>query len=104
MEEYVEHNSMVPNGKESFRQFVQGRINAMPDLKWEPIFPCIASGDQVWSYRRYIGTFKNDWMGMKANNKKIVLIAFDIIRVENGKIAEHWDVMDRTATLDQMTT
>ena len=101
-EEYIQHNPMVKSGREPFRDFIKGWLNAMPNLKWEPILPPLASGDQVWAYGKFTGTFKNDWIGIPANNKKIEFTAVDIVRIENGKIAEHWDVMDLKTMFEQM--
>ncbi len=101
-EEYIQHNPMVESGIESFKGFMEGWINAIPDLKWEPVLPSVASGDKVWAYGKYTGTFKNDWMGIAANNNHIEFTAVDIIRVENGKLAEHWDVMDLKTMFEQM--
>ena len=95
---------MVKSGREPFREFIKSWLNAMPDLKWKPIFLPVASGDQVWAYGKYSGTFKNDWMEMKANNKRIEFTAVDIVRIENRKIAEHWDVMDLKTMFEQMGT
>lgn len=103
-EEYIQHNPMIKSGREPFKQFAKGWLDAMPDLEWQPIIPLVTSGDQVWAYGKYSGTFKNDWMGMKANNRKIEFTAVDIVRIENRKIAEHWDVMDLKTMLEQMGT
>jgi len=62
----------------------------------------VGSGDQVWAYGKYTGTFKNDWMGIKANGKSISFTAVDIFRVEKGRIAEHWDAADLKTMFDQM--
>ncbi|MGD0645933.1 MAG: ester cyclase [Candidatus Bathyarchaeia archaeon] len=101
-EGYIQHNPMVKTGREPFKEFAKGWINAMPDLKWEPILQPVGSEDQVWAYGKYTGTFQHDWMGIKANGKKIAFTAVDIVRVEKGKIAEHWDVMDLKTMFDQM--
>jgi len=101
-EEYIQHNPMIKSGREAFKEFMKGWINAMPDLKWELILAPIARGDKVWAYGKYSGTFKNDWFGMPANNQKIEFTAVYIMRVENGKIAEHWDVMDLKTMFKQM--
>jgi predicted SnoaL-like aldol condensation-catalyzing enzyme len=101
-EDYIQHNPMIESGREPFREFMQGWLKAMPDLTWEPILQPVASGDQVWAYGKYSGTFKNNWLGVKANNKKIEFTAVDMVRVENGKIAEHWDVMDLDSLFEQM--
>jgi predicted SnoaL-like aldol condensation-catalyzing enzyme len=101
-ENYIQHNQMVKNGKEPFREFIKGWLNAMPDLKWEPILQPVAFENQVWAYGKYTGTFKKDWMGLKANNKTISFTAVDIVQVKNAKIAEHWDVMDLKTMFEQM--
>ena len=54
--------------------------NLPADFKYEPGL-VVADGDYVIIHGRYIG-----W-GSKP------LVAVDIFRVANGKIAEHWDVM-----------
>jgi predicted SnoaL-like aldol condensation-catalyzing enzyme len=102
-ESYIQHNPLIESGREPFKEFVKGWINAMPDLKWEPVLPPVASGDQVWAFGRYTGTFKNDWLGLKANNKKVSFTAVDIVRVEKDKLVEHWDVMDLKTMFEQMS-
>jgi predicted SnoaL-like aldol condensation-catalyzing enzyme len=101
-ESYIQHNPLAKSGREEFKKFFQQWINATPGLKWEPILQPVGSGDQVWVYGKYTGTFKNDWMGMKANGKRISFAAVDIFRVEKGSIAEHWDVVDYKTLFDQM--
>ncbi len=102
-EEYIQHNPMIKSGRESFKEFMKGWLNAMPDLKWEPILAPNTKGDQVWVYGKYTGTFQNDWMGVPANDKEISFTAVDIVRVEDGKLAEHWDVMDLKTMFEQMS-
>jgi predicted SnoaL-like aldol condensation-catalyzing enzyme len=102
-DDYIQHNTMIKSGREPFREFMQGWLKAMPDLKWEPILLPVASGNQVWAYGKYSGTFENDWLGAKANNKPGVY-GVDIVRVENGKLSEHWDVMDLETLFEQMNS
>ncbi len=101
--DYIQHNPMIESGIEPFKKFMQGWISAIPDLKWEPIIPPMASDDQVWAYGKYTGTFKNDWIGIPSNNKEISFTAVDIVRIENERIAEHWDVMDLKTMFEQMS-
>lgn len=101
-EDYVEHNPMIGRDRKAFKEFVKGWLAAIPDLSWDPILAPVASYDQVWTYGRYSGTFSNDWMGMPANGKQVDFTAMDVIRVEDGKIVEHWDVMDLKTLFDQM--
>ena len=76
-EDYVQHNPAIPNG----RAAIPGLIaNLSKDFSYEPGM-VVAEEDLVMVHGRYVG-----W-GPKP------MIAVDIFRVANGKLAEHWDVM-----------
>ena len=76
-DDYVQHNPQIPNGTAAIKALLQG----LPaDFMYEPGL-AIAQGDFVFVHGRYLG-----W-GPKP------MIAVDIFRVEDGKIVEHWDVM-----------
>jgi len=67
-------------GHESFAA-IKALLGKLPaDFKYEPGL-VLADGDYVTIHGRYLG-----W-GHKT------MVAVDIFRVANGKIAEHWDVM-----------
>jgi predicted SnoaL-like aldol condensation-catalyzing enzyme len=75
--DYQQHNPTIPNGTAAIKA-VLGNLPA--GFKYEPGL-VVAEGDYVAIHGRYIG-----W-GPKP------MVAVDIFRVANGKIAEHWDVM-----------
>ncbi|MES2948529.1 MAG: nuclear transport factor 2 family protein [Pseudomonadota bacterium] len=74
---YVQHNPAVPNGSAVLKGWV-GSLG--PDFKYEPGM-VVAEGDLVMLHGRYTG------MGPKA------MVGVDIFRLANGKIVEHWDVL-----------
>lgn len=76
-ENYVQHNPQIPNGTSAIKALLK---NLPADFKYEPGL-MVAEGDYVTIHGRYFG-----W-GPKP------MIAVDIFRVANGKITEHWDVM-----------
>ncbi|WP_395703041.1 nuclear transport factor 2 family protein [Aquabacterium sp.] len=80
--DYIQHNPMMGDGTEAVKQFVEklGLLNA-PKFKVE-FLRVAAEGDLVFLQTRQ----------PKAGNAPEMVIV-DIFRVENGKIAEHWDVM-----------
>lgn len=79
---YIQHNPAVPNGSE----VLKGWIGSLPpDFKYEPGM-AVAEGDYVMMHGRYSG------MGPK------VMIGVDIFRLANGKIVEHWDVLQEETT------
>src|ERR1700752_5249969 len=74
--DYVQHNPLIANGPSAIATL----IPTLKDLSYE-IGMVVAEGDLVMVHGRYVG-----W-GPKP------LVAVDIFKVKNGKVVEHWDVM-----------
>ena len=92
-EDYIQHNPLVGKGRKGFQDFFEAWFKASPDFKFE-LKQIVSEGDKVWAYGTYSGTHKGDWLGIPATGKSYKFDAVDIFRVEDGKLAEHWDVMD----------
>ncbi|MDB5824023.1 MAG: nuclear transport factor 2 family protein [Herminiimonas sp.] len=76
-ENYIQHNPLIPNGRDA----IPAMIAALPsDFSYTPGMMA-ADGSIVMIHGRYVG-----W-GPKP------MVAVDIFRVENGLLAEHWDVL-----------
>jgi predicted SnoaL-like aldol condensation-catalyzing enzyme len=80
-ERYIQHNPNVPTGKAGFLQAIPGFYKMFPDLKWE-LKRIFGEGDFVIVHSHY--TFTKEGRG-----SAIV----DIFRIKDGKVDEHWDVM-----------
>lgn len=78
---YIQHNPQAPDGPEAFIAFVRGFAGQAPGLNIE-IKRVIAEGDLVMTHG--LITTSPDDRGMAA---------VDIFRLEDGKIVEHWDVV-----------
>lgn len=74
---YIQHNPLVPNGSDVLKGFVS---SFAPGFKYEPGM-VVAEGDLVMMHGRYTG------IGPKA------MIGVDIFRLADGKIVEHWDIL-----------
>ncbi|MET0340936.1 MAG: nuclear transport factor 2 family protein [Polyangiales bacterium] len=83
-ERYTQHNPLVPDGAASAIGFFVPFFKANPNARSE-IKRVAADGDLVWLHvhARQDVTDPND------RGRAIV----DIFRVENGKVVEHWDVI-----------
>ena len=80
---YIQHSAHIPPGREG----VFGLIKSLPPtLKYEH-GTIAAEGNFVMVH----GRFSN--FGLPAN-----WIAADIVRIENGMLAEHWDVIEDEVT------
>ncbi|MGB8347131.1 MAG: ester cyclase [Ktedonobacteraceae bacterium] len=62
----------------------------------------LAEGDEVTIRIRLIGTHRDTFMGVPATGKQITIVAIDILRLVDGKVAEHWGVMDTYGALQQL--
>jgi predicted ester cyclase len=51
----------------------------------------------VVSRVQWTGTQDGPYQGRPATGNKLVFSTADFFRIENGKIAEHWDVVDTLA-------
>jgi len=92
-EDYIQHNPLVPQGRDGFQGFFEDVFRAIPDWKHD-LKNLIANGDFVWVYGTYSGTQTGEWLGIPASGKTFAFDAVDIFRLEDGRLAEHWDVMD----------
>jgi predicted SnoaL-like aldol condensation-catalyzing enzyme len=80
-ESYVQHSQLVPAG----RQGLFDLVRTLPDARFEYDMVS-AKGDLVWIHSRYTNSAR-----------PTALIGVDIMRIENGKLAEHWDVLQDEA-------
>jgi pimeloyl-ACP methyl ester carboxylesterase/predicted SnoaL-like aldol condensation-catalyzing enzyme len=81
--DYIQHSAHVPPGRDGLFNMVR----AAPDtLKYEN-HVTVASGDFVVAHGRFSG-----------NGRPIAWIAADVVRIVDGRLAEHWDVLQDEAT------
>ena len=63
----------------------------------------VADGDLLIAHGSWTGTHTGDFMGIPATNNTIANVEYiDIIRFENGKAAEHWEVSDNLGMMTQL--
>ncbi len=80
---YIQHSAHIPPGRDGLFNLVR----SMPaSLKYEPGL-IVAENDYVIVHGRFSGTGRpRNW------------IAADVVRVADGVLAEHWDVLQDEAT------
>jgi steroid delta-isomerase-like uncharacterized protein len=102
-EDIVDHEAPpeLPQGVEGVKAFVQMFRTAFPDLK-VTIEDAFESGDRAVSRTRWTGTHQGEFMGIPASGKAIDIEPIDIIRVADGKCAEHWGTTDNLALMQQI--
>jgi steroid delta-isomerase-like uncharacterized protein len=90
---YVEHNTNLPPGRDGRWGFVSKVITAFPDYHAE-VQEVIAEGDRVVARVQFTGTQDGPYEGRPPTHNKLAFTTADFFRFENGKIAEHWDVVN----------
>jgi predicted SnoaL-like aldol condensation-catalyzing enzyme len=80
---YIQHSAHIAPGRDGLFNLVQ---SLPPTLQYEP-GTIVAEGDFVIVHGRFSG------FGQPVN-----WIAADILRIENGRLVEHWDVIQDEAT------
>jgi predicted ester cyclase len=93
---FIEHNPHLPQGLAGRKQFVTTVLAGFSDYHGE-IQEILAEGDKVVTRMQWTGTQDGPYDGRPATGNKLVFSTADYFRIENGKIAEHWDVVDLLA-------
>jgi len=89
------------NNKDSLNVVIKSFNTAFPDWKGEH-FMAAADGDYVYVYGDWSGTFKNDYMGMKATGKKLKVKDVDIFKFnDKGQIVEHRSIQNWSSMMSQ---
>jgi len=85
--DYIQHNPNVPTGLTGFMDTFRARFAQAvpPDYKRE-LLNVIGEDDMIVIYVR------QEWTGRDGKHRQA--LGFDMFRVQDGKIAEHWDADD----------
>jgi predicted SnoaL-like aldol condensation-catalyzing enzyme len=101
-DDYIQHNPDAAQGKKGFLEFFKTIFAAMPDFKYT-IKMMVAEGDIVMAYCTSSGIHTGGALLQKeATGNKLKYDAVDIFRIQDGKIAEHWDVADSFKLFSQL--
>ncbi len=80
---YIQHSAHIAPGREGLFELIR---SLPPELRYENQL-IVAEGDYVIAHGRFSGS-----------GRPRAWIAADIVRFEDGKLAEHWDVLQDEAT------
>jgi steroid delta-isomerase-like uncharacterized protein len=103
-DDFVEHEvtpGLAPT-KAGVKDFFRMQRAAFPDMRMvaEDV---IASGDKVVARVRYTGTNQGAFMGMPATGKRVDVQLMDMFLFgDDGRVREHWGVMDALALMQQI--
>jgi predicted ester cyclase len=100
----VEHQDFGPGhapGADGVRAVIASLRRAFSDFHLA-IEDLVVDGDKAWVRMRATGTNDGSFMGHPPTGGRIRTDVFDVIRVRDGRMVEHWGVPDRLGTLFQL--
>lgn len=100
--DYVEHDPLPGQGEG--REGVLDRFSILvgalaPHFTVEDV---IAEGDRVVVRWTNAGTHVGEFAGIPATGRTFQIAGIDIHRIEDGRLAEHWHVVDQLSMLGQL--
>jgi steroid delta-isomerase-like uncharacterized protein len=101
-QQYVEHDPLPGQG--TGRDGVMDRFSMIvgglaPHFTVEDV---VAEGDKVVVRWTNAGTHVAEFAGIPATGRSFTIAGIDIYRVANGRICEHWHVIDQLSMLGQL--
>jgi predicted ester cyclase len=91
----------IPAGREGIKAIASALRKGFPDLAYKVDLQ-IAEGDFVAGYVTVSGTHTGEAFGMPATGKHAEWTESHIVKLVNGKITEHWGVIDQLGMLRQL--
>jgi predicted ester cyclase len=62
----------------------------------------IAEGDMVATYKSFTGTHQGEFLGVPPTGRRATIRVMDFVRVRDGKIVDHWNVLDIAGLMQQL--
>jgi predicted ester cyclase len=100
-ENYIQHSGRSPNGLAAQIENFRGIFGRMPDVQAK-VEDRIIAGDKVVARMTFSATHTQPLQGIAPTGRRFTLRTIDIWRVENGKFAEHWDIVDALGLQKQL--
>jgi steroid delta-isomerase-like uncharacterized protein len=109
VEEYVhadvvdhEHRTGMPEGAEGVRAVFAAIRQGFPDHDAQVVH-LVGEGDLVATYKTLTGTNTGEFFGMPPTGKRATIRVMDFVRYEDGKVAEHWGMVDLAGLQAQLS-
>lgn len=98
---YVRYTPTAQLDREGQKQRIAGFRRAFPDLHVD-VDRILAEGDHVAVRMITHGTHQGPLLGVAPTGKHVTISATDIVRVDHGKVVEHWGNLDELGLLQQL--
>lgn len=100
--DYIQHNPLVPEGRQGLIDFIPVIYQTMPDARFV-LHDVFATKDRVVTRWTWTGTLTGPgFLGIEPRGQKVEFDALDLWTVKDGQLYEHWDQFDWPRALVQL--
>jgi steroid delta-isomerase-like uncharacterized protein len=101
--DFVDHSPFpgVAPDREGVKRLFAALHVAFPDLR-ATIHDQLAEGDRVATRKTFRGTHRGEFLGISPTGRAVTFDVIDVVRIDKGRIAEHWNVVDLMGLLQQI--
>jgi steroid delta-isomerase-like uncharacterized protein len=101
--DFVNHAEVpgLPTGREGVKALF-GAFHQIFEGFHVVIHAQIADGDRVATHKTFHGRHVAEFFGVPASGNEVEFDVVDIVRLEDGKLAEHWNVVDIPTLMRQI--
>lgn len=102
-DDFVDHEEFpgLDPTKGGVKRFFAMLRSAFPDLHME-VREMLADDDLVSVRVIVTGTHEGDFMGMPSSGRRIEVQIFDMLRISDGQVTEHWGLIDAMTMMQQI--
>ncbi len=102
-DDLIEHEELpgFEPTKDGVLEFFRQLRAAFPDLVMTPQ-DMVSEGDRVSVRGTMTGTHRGEFMGIPATDNRIEVAFADFLRLEDGRLAEHWGLTDTETMMRQL--
>jgi steroid delta-isomerase-like uncharacterized protein len=102
-DDFINHNPQfgVPSDREGLKQMIALLHQGFPDVHLT-LEDMIAENDKVVLRFRTIGKNTEEFLGIQPTNKSMDTCQISIIRFQDGKVKERWNITDQLEVMRQL--
>lgn len=91
----------LPPDREGVKQLFTMFRKAFPDFR-AVVHDQVAESDKVVTRKTFLGTHEGEFLGIPPTGKEVAIELIDILRLADGKITDHWNVVDQLGLMQQL--
>ncbi len=100
--DYIQHNPLVPQGRQGLIDFLPVIYQAMPDARFI-LHDVFATTERVVTRWTWTGTLTGPgFLGIEPRGQRVEFDVIDLWSVRDGMLYEHWDQFDWPRALIQL--